>query len=652
MGTPGEVNTGNPPLSGGRARQVSRYNTGVKLRQAILPLLGFAALTTVIFGLNIGHFAGRSYRDDEAIFVYQALERPYPDLVRWAATEENHPPGYLLLLRAWLGAAGHSEFAARLLSMLFMALALAFTYRLGADFFGVWAGVEAAALLGTWNFFQFFGGEVRPYAALTAFSAGMVWAFWRWLRRPTFSRALLYVALGVGGLYSHFFAIYVVIAQALALLIFTRFKAGRYARAFGLFALVAASMFSWIGPIAQRALGIGLYPGGLGNAITTDLNGLTQLWREMQFSSPALGLFLILVALLSRPLQPADRRRKWYILALPLLMLAAALPLNRLMPNVTARNLIIMLPPLALAGGYALRSLPRRARVALIAALLLIDPADYQPLVPVSDYRALLAPMRVSYQPGSPVILGSVSFFRQWPLIYYLEYQIGVPRRDLLIYTSGSNAPFLRQFSERLTLAPAGDAAPAERLIGERERFWLIDFASTTTTPLADLAALRQGQYARVRSWQVGELRADEYRRAPPGETIYRFGDAPEPPLDLFAWQLVGGVTVSPCGSITLETWWRAREVDAARYSLDAVLVDSMGQGAARSEDFPKAMHVGQPDMPYFEARTIRLPCDFQAGEYSLIVIVYDAEKGVALPIRHPDGTPASAAYLTTIQVE
>ena len=99
---------------------------------------------------------------------------------------EKNPPGYYLLLHYWLGAAGSSAVAGRMLSLLFGMLSVAMTYRLGRDY-AAWAGIRASALVGLGAavavgasaYYIYYLHELRVYTLIVACAAFEVWAYLR-----------------------------------------------------------------------------------------------------------------------------------------------------------------------------------------------------------------------------------------------------------------------------------------------------------------------------------------------------------------------------------------------------------------------------------------------------------------------------------------
>ncbi|HEX9869202.1 MAG TPA: hypothetical protein VGC99_11510, partial [Candidatus Tectomicrobia bacterium] len=136
-------------------------------------------------------------------------------------------------------------------------------------------------------------------------------------------------------------------------------------------------------------------------------------------------------------------------------------------------------------------------------------------------------------------------------------------------------------------------------------------------------------------------IQLDVYRRIPADlTTIAQVGDD----VQLRGWTLLNPVVQPPCAALTLESWWQVDSPLPDNMSMTFVLADSGGIGVARTDGTPAGIEtlLWQPEQPYFDNRTLVIPCDTASGEYSLLVGWYD-----------PGGESlGDLVYLTTITVE
>ncbi len=111
---------------------------------------------------------------------------------------ETHPdqsPLYYALLNPWGRLAGHSLAAARLVSLLCGLLALAMVYRLTRDFVSAMAGVFAVFMLLCNAFFAFYYVQVRYYTLVVLLAALIVWLYLRIVTRRQQPKRRDYLAL-------------------------------------------------------------------------------------------------------------------------------------------------------------------------------------------------------------------------------------------------------------------------------------------------------------------------------------------------------------------------------------------------------------------------------------------------------------------------
>lgn len=184
-------------------------------------LLAIILLAFVLRVYGLGH---QSLWDDEAKSVWVSS---------WSVTEilieqsqHEHPPLHYLLLHYWMPLAGESEFAVRFVSLFFGLLSVPMIYRLGKALGNARLGLLAALVAAISPFWVYFSQETRMYTTATFFSLSAVYFFARIFRshwEPTRSRRLGlglwlgYVLTTVCSLYSHYFALFAVVAENLFL---------------------------------------------------------------------------------------------------------------------------------------------------------------------------------------------------------------------------------------------------------------------------------------------------------------------------------------------------------------------------------------------------------------------------------------------------
>ncbi|MBI5667836.1 MAG: glycosyltransferase family 39 protein [Chloroflexi bacterium] len=449
--------------------------------------IGFALLAVAVAALHTAHFAGRPFRQDEAWIVFGALEKhSLTDITRWVAVN-IHPPLWVALADGWVDAFGPSETMTRLLSTLLTLLTLALVFRLGSDLFDYRVGLAGVFLLAAFPIFEFYTHEFRPYAAFLAGTIGLQFTFLRWLRQPDFWRGLAFVLVGVAALYVHFFAVYVLVALAVCFVLLVRWQRGLYLRALGLFAAILLSYLGWLLPFMHAVLVTN--PGGIEYALDSNWQTVSSLYRLLALRPFPLGTLLALVAVLTPvpALRPGATGRptifrlaswrKWYPLLLAALIMALAFAVNRLVPNLTQRTSVIVLPSLAIFLAFGFAALPRPAQLALI--VLVVPPMlgflDYEITGPQAEVATFIAQ---DYHAGDPIIVNVPIVPRHVAVLYYVQqrtqappdriWQVLEPRQPYLDFLPYSPINLMQDTSDN-TLERL------RRFIGSVERVWYVD---------------------------------------------------------------------------------------------------------------------------------------------------------------------------------
>lgn len=141
------------------------------------------------------------------------------DIVRESVDVDTHPPLYYLLLHGWIALFGDSEAAVRSLSAVFGTLTIGVVYKLGLELSGRRLGLIAALFVATSEYHTVYAQEARMYTLFAFFAALSFLAFVRLRDVHTPGRAAFYVAATTLALYTHVYGLFVLLAQALAVLL-------------------------------------------------------------------------------------------------------------------------------------------------------------------------------------------------------------------------------------------------------------------------------------------------------------------------------------------------------------------------------------------------------------------------------------------------
>jgi len=209
----------NPHFSGETSLITRARELGLPISRGLLVQL--SGLSLAAFILRTWWLAKQSFWLDEG-FSAALSGGPLWYIVQQSFTKEPNPPFYFLLLHLWRIPAGSGEFAIRFLSVAPAVAAIPLLYAIGRHLAGNRAGLVAMAL-----------GAANPYLIWLAQEARMYsWALlWTMLGAYAMLRALgsgrralwaLFAAANFLAVYTHLYAIFVVAAEAVFLLLHPR----------------------------------------------------------------------------------------------------------------------------------------------------------------------------------------------------------------------------------------------------------------------------------------------------------------------------------------------------------------------------------------------------------------------------------------------
>lgn len=404
-----------------------------------------------VIGWQVTNFRDLSFRDDEIRTVHAATLMSPVEVVRWMSVD-IHPPLWRVFATTWVQLFGVNEPVVRFSSALTLALALAAFYRVMRDSFDGRTAVMALIVLGAHGLVLYYGHELRPYAALLLWTSLLHLMLLRWLKRPGLRYALLLVLVGAAALYTHFFALYVILAQTVAVVILARPHRNIYAKYLSLALLTGIAFAGWLPSFLHSFLVT--KPGGVDYGIESGIGSLTSIYSVLQVQpSPLANLLqglavLVPLGFLTRHItsDAAQFRfrpfwRQWYWLIIAGTVLVGAVVTNRWVDVLTQRNLVVVVPALAALTAVGLRVLPWQAQ--LVALALLAGPTltrfpAYERVLPFTEVANIIVPR---YADDVPVIIsvddGPGDYFA---LAYTLMDRLSgrIEQSDMLYLTEGT----------------------------------------------------------------------------------------------------------------------------------------------------------------------------------------------------------------------
>lgn len=568
---------------------------------------------------------------------------------RVATRNPWHTPGYFILLNQWGTVAGWTPFAGRAFSLLVGLLAVAMTYRAGADLFSRRVGLNAAIVLSGSAFFVYYLHELRLYTLYALLTPLALWLYWRVISQKHDLPTQIGFVLGVIGLlYTHYFASLVLGGIALYHLLFVP-KDRAWWRVVILMGLGGASFLPWFGNVWGVVTSVA--GGDSANAMLLPNhelvplviyalgNGFTLVWLlPLAFALPALrterALRLLLVAALS-------------VLLLALIVNA----ITAVIPNI--RYLMGLFPLAALITAYGVERLARYRYLRPFFLSFWLAIGIFHSFNPVFNdllygerFRDFFRPylrwdvlaetIHEGVQTGDAVAFSAP--IHAWTVGSVFEYYMAwLPvRYTMMDWIPGEQdgdeyyGQARRFLAERLRVwvGEEHNGAPDFRL-AEFERA-LTDEGFTSCGTIFDDSDMSLRLYARV-----------DHCCFPPDDVAaaarMQFGDG----IHL----TYASAEAADDSLAVILAWSQSESVPRSTYSTALHLLDSDGALVAQAD-------VGLPlDDFTCQAASLPLPAGLPAGEYDLMTTVYNWSSGERLPAIAADGAQGDRLLLEQIVI-
>ena len=176
------------------------------------------------FALRLYRLDYQELRGDEA-FGYFFSQRAYGEIAEaTVALAEPHPVASYFVQKAWLGQAGDGEFALRFPGVWWGVLAVALLYRLGRRIsYRPLPAVAAALLLAISPYAIWHAQDARMYSMSLALTAAAILLGIEALERRRWPWAVAYILAAWLALHTHYYAVFVLVALNLFVLLWTAF---------------------------------------------------------------------------------------------------------------------------------------------------------------------------------------------------------------------------------------------------------------------------------------------------------------------------------------------------------------------------------------------------------------------------------------------
>lgn len=640
----------------------------IRWQQSILML----AILLLAAGVRFHNLGAQSFWYDEGV-AYGHSQRSLAALI--PRLQDNvHVPAYFGSLALWEDVAGSTEFALRAYSVLWSLLSVAGTYALGRRLFSSWAGLAAALFVALNSFSIYYAQETRMYAMMSAIAVLSMWAFaafvlraspranaqqhsipgsamWRW--------GAGFALLNVVGLYTHVSYALVMLVQGVLLVLWLlallrRSGLAAALRAFLVYTLLNVGTLLVFAPWVLTAISqISAQPNISAPLPWGDMLILLQGWLAFG-RTYAEGLagggmsvvvyFLLLFGLLiPRNLQ---QRTAWWRLLLPVVWVLLSVGVY-LALGLYARYLRFLLPAqigFALwmgRGAWVLWNIvPRSARyrpdaltryvpkiAAVVAVLSLcvpllrgLDALYNDPAHQRDDYRSLVQTITAEARDGDAIVLSAPGLQE----IFGYYYDGALP-----VYTLPAGADI------------AGDT---EAIIAQHEQLFVVLYGTAEQDPQGIVTRTLNTEAFPIRGEWVGDVRLERYA-APEAFAVRQdveaqFGEH----ITLQAYAL--SATAPAAGDVLqVRLQWVTDAPLETRYKVFVQLLNSDGVLVAQRDSEPVGGEalttLWEPGQPIQDHHALALPADLPAGEYTLIVGLYDSSApSQRLPVGAGDYLP------------
>lgn len=637
------------------------------------------ATLLLAFTLRLYRLDYQELRGDE-VFGYFFSLRTLSDIVEATiALQEPHPVASYYLQHLWLNwlgdvGAGHGEFALRFLSLWFGVLAVALLYALGRQLLHLPSAIVAALLLALSPYAVWHSQDARMYSMSLALTTASTWLMVLWLQRQRYGLALGYVVVSWLALHTHYFAVFVLVAQNL-------FVLGRMVRSRRLSATLSTALsttfINWLilqatvaffyGPWVFRVQSILTGYGGNGDSPTL----MAMLWRSLSVftvgeSTPQgeqiwwawlAGLLLITGALLLW--QQGERGRRaglLFGLYLTIPLLATWWSATQ-RPIFNERYLVAALPGfiLLVAATWDHWRSADGSETSLSAPIRLSRPQNGLPQLLILTLLALLASgmlFSLYRHYADPVYSKTRGW---WELATTMErWSAGLPVTDVRIAQNFPDPTLWYYYNgpvKHVVLPPgpqdlAGALAMVETLVAEDIQRVILprqpavnwDDGEIATTVLADHYAFVLEQAVGVWPVALYHLPADELNSVnvafANGLQLTGFTAQPQQAT-------AGGVLVVEFG------WQGATASLAGSEKVFVQLLNDQGELVAQDD---RLLSYPSTATDHRTIYGILLPANVVPGQYELIAGLYDPAQPAAPRVLTTDG--ADFVRLTTLMVE
>jgi uncharacterized membrane protein len=175
------------------------------------------AISLVALFLRIYELDAESLWLDEAYAVNHVADRGFLEVLSRSLPDGN-PPLYYILLDHWIWLFGGSEYSVRMPSVLFSVFSVGLIYKVGSLLLDKATGLLASLIFALSAYQVHFAQEARVYSMMVFLCLSSFYFFLRLFQGKNYRIFAGYVLSSAALMYSHYFGLFIVIAQALFVL--------------------------------------------------------------------------------------------------------------------------------------------------------------------------------------------------------------------------------------------------------------------------------------------------------------------------------------------------------------------------------------------------------------------------------------------------
>ncbi len=172
------------------------------------------AISLVALFLRIYELDAESLWLDEAYAVNHVADRGFLEVLSRSLPDGN-PPLYYILLDHWIWLFGGSEYSVRMPSVLFSVFSVGLIYKVGSLLLDKATGLLASLIFALSAYQVHFAQEARVYSMMVFLCLSSFYFFLRLFQGKNYRIFAGYVLSSAALMYSHYFGLFIVIAQAL-----------------------------------------------------------------------------------------------------------------------------------------------------------------------------------------------------------------------------------------------------------------------------------------------------------------------------------------------------------------------------------------------------------------------------------------------------